>query len=174
VRIPRALTRFLRAAPSPTPPVEAPPISEPAGPTLPQIEVYSCENGPPVLLSEWCQEAPGDEPRGLYRSEYSLYLSRFQRADERTRTADLTSLPVIIHALQGFAQACKYPISKPLSFLCLALCCTVLRSRWYQSGIKRSLGLGTSGVGSPWITRLAGYYVLDRKVGMGMAYPQRG
>ena len=48
------------------------------------------------------------------------------------------SLRVISQVLQGFARACKSPISKRLSFLCLALCCTVLRSRWYQSGIKRS------------------------------------
>jgi hypothetical protein len=43
---------------------------------------------------------------------------------------------VIGHALQGFAQACKSRISKPLSLLWLAQCCTVLRSRWYQSGIN--------------------------------------
>ena len=41
--------------------------------------------------------------------------------------------------MQGFAQACKSPINRPLSFLCLALCCTVLRSRWYQSGINRGI-----------------------------------
>ncbi len=35
-----------------------------------------------------------------------------------------------------FAQACKSRISKRISFLCFARCCTVLRSRWYQSGIK--------------------------------------
>src|SRR5215211_2305792 len=46
------------------------------------------------------------------------------------------SLRVISHALQGFAQACKSPIFNGVSLLCLALCCTVLRSRWYQSGIK--------------------------------------
>jgi hypothetical protein len=33
--------------------------------------------------------------------------------------------------------ACKCRISKPLSLLWLALCCTVLRSRWYQSGINK-------------------------------------
>ena len=59
------------------------------------------------------------------------------RADERIRTAYPCSLRVIHRALQGFAQACKCPISKPLSLLRLAACCTVLRSRWYQSGIKR-------------------------------------
>jgi hypothetical protein len=46
------------------------------------------------------------------------------------------SLRVIIQALQGFARGCKSPISKGVSFLPLALCCTVLRSRWCQSGVK--------------------------------------
>src|SRR5215207_353664 len=41
-------------------------------------------------------------------------------------------------ALQGVALVCKSSIPRPISLLCLALCCTVLRSRWYQSGIKRS------------------------------------
>src|SRR5215212_1460342 len=45
-----------------------------------------------------------------------------KRADERTRTADLISLRVIIHALQGFARACRSRISKPVSSLaCHAL-----------------------------------------------------
>jgi hypothetical protein len=48
------------------------------------------------------------------------------------------SLRVITQALQGCAEACNSRISKRVSFLCLAACCTVLRSRWYQSGIKRS------------------------------------
>jgi hypothetical protein len=43
---------------------------------------------------------------------------------------------VIHQALQGFARACNSRISKPFSFLRLAGCCTVLRSRWYQSGIN--------------------------------------
>jgi hypothetical protein len=62
-----------------------------------------------------------------------------ERADERTRTADLISLRVIGQALQECAGACKSRISKPVSFLCFVLCCTVLRSRGYQNGIKRSL-----------------------------------
>jgi hypothetical protein len=61
-----------------------------------------------------------------------------ERADERTRTADLVSLGVIGRALQGFAQACKSRISRRLSLLRFAACCTVLRSRWYQIGIKTS------------------------------------
>jgi hypothetical protein len=57
-------------------------------------------------------------------------------ADERTRTPYPCSLRVIHHALQGVARACKYRISKPVSILRSAQCCTVLRSRWYQSGIN--------------------------------------
>src|SRR5215211_3621706 len=64
----------------------------------------------------------------------STHPSRIERADERT--ADLISLRVINHALQGFARACKSRISRPFSSPWLALRCTVLRSRWYQSGIK--------------------------------------
>jgi hypothetical protein len=74
--------------------------------------------------------------------EFSAYLSRVGRADERTRTAYLLQVRVIIHALQGFAQGCKCRISKGFSIPSLALCCTVLRSRWCQSGVRRR-----------WITR---------------------
>src|SRR5215217_3305389 len=57
---------------------------------------------------------------------------RNERADERTRTADLVSLRVIGHALHGLAGVCKSLIDKPVPLLGLAQCCTVLRSRWYQ------------------------------------------
>jgi hypothetical protein len=49
---------------------------------------------------------------------------------------DPCSLRVIGHVLQGFALVCKSPIPKRLSLLGVAECCTVLRSRWYQSGIN--------------------------------------
>jgi hypothetical protein len=65
----------------------------------------------------------------------SSHLGRIERADERTRTADLISLRVISHALQGFARACKPRLDKLVSFLCLATCCTVLRSRWCQKSV---------------------------------------
>jgi hypothetical protein len=45
-------------------------------------------------------------------------------------------------ALQGFAQACKSRISKRFPLLQFAVCCTVLRSRWCQSGIKTSVSYG--------------------------------
>jgi hypothetical protein len=47
------------------------------------------------------------------------------------------SLRVIHQALQGLAQGCKSRISKGFSCPWLALCCTVMRSRWCQSGVKR-------------------------------------
>src|SRR5215212_4853575 len=59
-------------------------------------------------------------------------LQEKRRADERTRTAYPCSLRVITQALQGCAQDCKCRISKPVTFLRLAECCTVLRSRWCQ------------------------------------------
>jgi hypothetical protein len=69
---------------------------------------------------------------------FYLQNSTFWRTDERTRTADLISLRVITQALQGVAEACKFRISIGVSFLRVAACCTVLRSRWYQSGIRTS------------------------------------
>jgi len=49
------------------------------------------------------------------------------------------SLRVIGQALQGCAGDCKCRIFRGVSFPCLAACCTVLRSRWYQSGINITL-----------------------------------
>jgi hypothetical protein len=67
---------------------------------------------------------------------FLLVLQENQRADEQTRTAYTCSLRVMHQALQGCAEACKCRISRRLSVLRVALCCTVLRSRWYQSGIR--------------------------------------
>src|SRR3954463_16586162 len=49
------------------------------------------------------------------------------------------SLGVIHQALQRVAGACKSRISRGLSLLGVAECCTVLRSRWCQSGVKSVL-----------------------------------
>src|SRR5215203_6211686 len=49
------------------------------------------------------------------------------------------SLRVIGQRLQGSTGGCKSRIFRGVSFPCLAACCTVLRSRWYQSGIKIAL-----------------------------------
>ena len=74
-------------------------------------------------------------------TEVFIFLQDLQvkkRADERTRTAYPCSLRVILQALQGVAEACKCRIYKRLSLLRFAECCTILRSPWYQSGIKTS------------------------------------
>jgi hypothetical protein len=72
----------------------------------------------------------------FFHSEFSAYSSRIGRAEERTRTAYPCSLRVITQALQGCARACKCRISKGFSLLWVAACCTVLRSWWYQIGIR--------------------------------------
>jgi hypothetical protein len=71
-----------------------------------------------------------------YNPFESWPLSGSERADERTRTADLPSLRVINHVLQGFARACNTRIDKRRTLLLLAVSCTVLRSRWCQSGVR--------------------------------------
>jgi hypothetical protein len=70
--------------------------------------------------------------------------TELERAEERTRTADPISLRVIGQALQGFAGDCKSRIFRGVSFLRLAECCTVLRSRWYQSGINGGIAASRS------------------------------
>ena len=73
---------------------------------------------------------------------FTLQIATKRGADERTRTADLLQLRVIGRALQGLAGACKSPIPKRISLLRVAVCCTVLRSRWCQSGVRRPLIAG--------------------------------
>jgi hypothetical protein len=86
----------------------------------------------------------GPPPLAGLARECCSDLHWFRRADERTRTADLVSLRVITQALQRFAQGCISPIFRGVSFPCLAACCTVLRSRWYQSGINRGIAASRS------------------------------
>jgi hypothetical protein len=74
----------------------------------------------------------------------------FDKPIRESRRADSNRLPLlqlrVIHqALQGFARGCKSCILKRLSSLRVAACCTVLRSRWYQSGIKDALFLVVCG-----------------------------
>src|ERR687890_1566546 len=80
--------------------------------------------------------APGNRTGGY---SFLQVLQVKKRADERTRTAYPCSLRVIPQALQGVAGDCKCRISKGLSLLGVALCCTVLRSRWCQSGVNFTL-----------------------------------
>ena len=60
-------------------------------------------------------------------------LSRLEGADERNRTAFLLQLRVIVRPCRGL----QIRISRRLPLLRIAPCCTVLRSRWCQSGVDR-------------------------------------
>src|SRR5215212_6583881 len=94
---------------------------------------------PPNVAATVALLLPGADTstRGFFCEEDAV-LVWSQRADERTRTADLISLRVIHQALQEGAQGCKSRIPKRLSLLRVAACCTVMRSRWCQSGVNRS------------------------------------
>jgi hypothetical protein len=59
-------------------------------------------------------------------SEYPVYLSGLERADERTRTADLLQLRVIGQRLQGIAEVCKFRVGKGFCVPCIARDCRVL------------------------------------------------
>jgi hypothetical protein len=78
-------------------------------------------------------------------AQASLPWLRFNRQQKRNRvpTSGLEplscSLRVMTQALQRFARACKTRISRRLSLLRVAACCTVLRSRWCQNGVNITL-----------------------------------
>jgi hypothetical protein len=92
---------------------------------------------PKARIKGYCCPTADKAPDVFVRSFLFLRILQVKkRADERIRTAFLLQLRVIIHVLQAVARACKSRISKPVPFLRFALCCTVLRSRWYQSGIN--------------------------------------
>jgi hypothetical protein len=91
---------------------------------------------PASSCSQWYQNPLGATPREL--TFLSIRLIYAESGEPTSGLEPLTcSLRVIGHVLRGFAQECKSRISRRLSLLRVAQCCTVLRSRWYQSGIKR-------------------------------------
>src|SRR3712207_1532560 len=66
----------------------------------------------------------------FHRPTFSLQIGtkiKSRRAD--SNRLPLLQLRVIGQALQRFARVCKSRISKRFPLLCLALCCTVLRSQ---------------------------------------------
>src|SRR5215211_7103737 len=74
---------------------------------------------PPIYSAALRRELRRKQSRD-YCAESSRALP-WQLADERTRTAFLLQLRVIIHALRAFADACKFCMSK--DFLCSGLQC---------------------------------------------------
>jgi hypothetical protein len=89
----------------------------------------------PLRGSEWCQKGFSSRRQGIMA--LTIYLQNSTFSEPTSGLEPLTcSLRVMHHALQGFAQACKFRISKLFSLLRLAVRCTVLRSRWCQSGVR--------------------------------------
>src|SRR5215218_3092717 len=77
---------------------------------------------------------------------FGVFPANFYKIREPTSGLEpLTcSLRVIHQALQGCAGGCKCRIFRGVSFPYLAACCTVLRSRWYQSGINTGIAASRS------------------------------
>ena len=71
----------------------------------------------------------------MFSSDWLTYKEK-EGADKRLEPLTPCSLRVIGPALQGCARACKYRISRRPPLLGVVTYCTVLRSRWYQSGIN--------------------------------------
>src|SRR5215210_1662990 len=103
-----------------------------------------------VQRSEWCQKQS-------VTSQGFLYILRFfcksrQNREPTSGLEPLTcSLRVIGHALRGCAGDCKSRIFEGSSLLRLAQSCSILRSRWCQSGINCALAAAARASSrSPW------------------------
>jgi hypothetical protein len=83
---------------------------------------------------QWYQSPVGVVPRKSTLE--TIWLIYGDSGEPTSGLEPLTcSLRVITQALQGCAVDCKCRIPRPDSLLRVAACCTVLRSRWCQSGI---------------------------------------
>src|SRR5215211_3053028 len=100
----------------------------------------------------------GSRSPGYGKSVHSDYLRSLcgnslqnRGADERTRTADL--LITSDHSgVAGGCGGCESRISRRFPLLRVAECCTVLRSRWYQSGVNIVLSAAARvSSRSPWV-----------------------
>src|SRR5215203_1449290 len=96
-----------------------------------------CEQSNPKAVSRYRSGVKNNllHHRDFYTSSDFPANQEKKRANERNRTAYPCSLRVIGHVLRGLAEACKPRISRGFSLPCLAPCCPVLRSRWYQEAV---------------------------------------
>jgi hypothetical protein len=99
--------------------------------TEPDLRIYAVVHRCEVVVLEFASFSEGGIATP-FCLDVLVPVQRVQRAEERTRTAYPCSLRVITQALQGAAWGCKCRIFRRVSFLRLAPCCTVLRSRWCQ------------------------------------------
>jgi len=98
-----------------------------------EIDAAYLSPGCSMGCSTWRQEASQHSP---YRPRFTCKIAFFESRRADSNRLPLLQLRVITQALQGVAQECKSRIFKGVPFLCLGACCTVLRSRWCQSGVK--------------------------------------
>ncbi len=86
-------------------------------------------------------------------------LGKTIQEEPTSRLEPLTcSSRVIIQVLRRIARSCVSPIPRPVTFRRFAPCCTVFRSKWYQSGTRKSCGhctLGFCVTSSGWRTCFA-------------------
>ena len=93
---------------------------------------------PVALAHGWHTRAPDDGPVASHLRIFRL--DNRQKSEPTSGLEPLTcSLRVINQALLGCAEDCRSRISRRFPLLRVAECCTVLRSRWYQSGINRGI-----------------------------------
>src|SRR5215204_5440117 len=89
------------------------------------------------LLLPYCCQAPTRVP-GASSVKSLLFIYEHKE----TRRADLRTADLLITSdhsgVAGVCRGLQCRISRRLSLLRVAACCTVLRSRWYQSGIRTS------------------------------------
>src|SRR4029453_9545782 len=72
--------------------------------TEPDLRIYAVVHRCELVMLELSSVSKGDKSRPLCL-DFLVPVHRAQRADERTRTADLISLRVITQELQRFARA---------------------------------------------------------------------
>src|SRR5215203_2315452 len=121
----RRVGRHFRSRHLPPIDVASPPLATQRDGTLVLLWSAGCSKSAPTLC--W-------DLNPVQRFTCKLAQKESRRADSKPLTC---SLRVCGQTLQGCAEGCKCRIFRGVSFLRLAECCTVLRSRWYQIGIKR-------------------------------------
>ena len=91
----------------------------------PNLPIYAVVHRCEVVVLEFASFRESGKSR-LFRLDVLVPVHRVQRADERTRTADLISLRVYGLELLGVAGVCKFGISKGFSVPCFAHYCRAL------------------------------------------------
>src|SRR3712207_9592457 len=106
--------------------------------------VRACRAGY-AAIPRWCQKAPDGQPEASHSRSIRLTYSDCGRADERTRTADLSSLRVRSHTFVGVPHCSKSRLLKPsLSIACFPMFAVVRLG--YCHGYCQSNQVTTRGI----------------------------